>query len=157
VRKGYAESLNKKAIRERQIREVGYECGACPSRVALQLHHKTYKRLGAELVEDLEWLCNKCHKEAHKIGVPKTKVRPKGPTRQSANKKSKKQRRQESYALSKTYVMGRLPGTREELTGKLTGSAKRQAVSAIDDLNRTGHIIKIGNTWHKKLKMCNTR
>jgi hypothetical protein len=125
VKKGYAESLNRKAralgyssysnylksshwkdIRERQIREVGYECGACPSRVALQLHHKTYQRLGAELVTDLEWLCDLCHKKTHKIptgGIKNPKRRnvtvkyiepsPRGrkrPSVQSANKRAKR-------------------------------------------------------------------
>jgi 5-methylcytosine-specific restriction endonuclease McrA len=32
----------------------------------LSLHHKTYARLGKELAEDLELLCNACHESADK-------------------------------------------------------------------------------------------
>lgn len=34
----------------------------------LQVHHRCYDRLGEELVEDLEVLCDKCHRQEH--GLP---------------------------------------------------------------------------------------
>ena len=50
---------------------VCYGCGADGN---LHLHHKTYKRLGCELISvDLIPLCEKCHDKAHK----KEKLNPK--------------------------------------------------------------------------------
>lgn len=46
-------------------------CGAEPGEkdmdgwVRLEVHHKTYARLGAEKMEDLEVLCRSCHAEEH--------------------------------------------------------------------------------------------
>ena len=40
-------------------------CYVCRSKHDLNLHHKTYKRLGRERLSDLVWLCRTCHHEAH--------------------------------------------------------------------------------------------
>ena len=42
-------------------------CERCQSREALQVHHKTYKHLGAEILYpgDLEVLCRTCHALVH--------------------------------------------------------------------------------------------
>lgn len=42
------------------------QCFICRKRSDLQLHHKTYHRLGAELHDDLVILCGGCHLEVHK-------------------------------------------------------------------------------------------
>lgn len=31
----------------------------------MNLHHRTYKRIGEERVNDLRWLCRGCHQLAH--------------------------------------------------------------------------------------------
>lgn len=38
----------------------------CGETQFLSLHHKTYKNLGRELDEDLEWMCGRCHDRHHK-------------------------------------------------------------------------------------------
>src|SRR5207244_4453286 len=43
-----------------------YHCGACPARRGLQLHHRTYERLGNERDADLSWLCDECHGAEHR-------------------------------------------------------------------------------------------
>ena len=48
---------------------AGFRCQKCKKHavedgVVLQVHHKTYERLGKELPEDLVVLCKECHKEA---------------------------------------------------------------------------------------------
>lgn len=43
----------------------GAKCERCGARRTLQIHHKTYARLGRELPEDLEILCRKCHETEH--------------------------------------------------------------------------------------------
>jgi len=43
-------------------------CYVCErTNVQLQLHHKTYKRVGNERLNDLLLLCGDCHKAAHEL------------------------------------------------------------------------------------------
>ena len=51
----YKSKLNKK------------KCYVCEKRFGLQLHHRTYKRLGKEYLHDLIQLCGVCHLKAHKL------------------------------------------------------------------------------------------
>jgi 5-methylcytosine-specific restriction endonuclease McrA len=39
----------------------GYRCLLCNSGERLEVHHRTYERLGNELPEDLSTLCHECH------------------------------------------------------------------------------------------------
>jgi 5-methylcytosine-specific restriction endonuclease McrA len=47
------------------LSQRGAQCERCPTRRGLQIHHKTYARLGRELPADLEILCNACHEREH--------------------------------------------------------------------------------------------
>jgi 5-methylcytosine-specific restriction endonuclease McrA len=49
------------------IRMRSQKCEKCGSCTSLQLHHKTYERLGKELMSDLELLCFSCHHKADQI------------------------------------------------------------------------------------------
>lgn len=40
-------------------------CQICNSAVNLEVHHRTYERLGNEQLEDLTLLCSKCHELFH--------------------------------------------------------------------------------------------
>jgi 5-methylcytosine-specific restriction endonuclease McrA len=42
----------------------GNKCERCESQFNLALHHKTYERLGKELLSDLELVCEGCHRKA---------------------------------------------------------------------------------------------
>lgn len=44
-----------------------HKCRACNSEKRIQLHHKTYRRLGEERDADLVPLCFNCHKNLHAI------------------------------------------------------------------------------------------
>jgi hypothetical protein len=46
------------------IKMRGEKCERCPRTTGLELHHKTYERLGHESPSDLELLCQICHKDA---------------------------------------------------------------------------------------------
>lgn len=43
----------------------GYTCLRCRSTDRLNVHHKTYKRVGFEPLSDLETLCKTCHGREH--------------------------------------------------------------------------------------------
>lgn len=62
----YLQTPQWKQKRIDKFSQVGYECQLCPSKTRLQVHHRTYKRLGRELLSDLTVLCEKCHKIFHK-------------------------------------------------------------------------------------------
>jgi hypothetical protein len=50
------------AVLKRQVRERSRgKCERCHRRPHEQTHHLTYERLGAELLEDLQGLCETCH------------------------------------------------------------------------------------------------
>jgi hypothetical protein len=59
----YLQTPHWRRRRDAAIRAAGYRC-RCGARRELQVHHRTYARLGAELETDLEVLCRSCH-EAH--------------------------------------------------------------------------------------------
>jgi hypothetical protein len=51
--------------RSAAIRNSGGRCESCDAAAPLEVHHLTYRRLGAELPEDLVALCRACHEERH--------------------------------------------------------------------------------------------
>jgi hypothetical protein len=53
-------------------RKHSYEC-PCGARRNLQLHHRTYVRLGAELDSDLEYKCEPCHRRTHRRWTKKVR------------------------------------------------------------------------------------
>ena len=57
----YRETPEWKAKRERKKKQARYRCQVCNSPEELQTHHRTYERLGYELVADLTALCRRCH------------------------------------------------------------------------------------------------
>lgn len=44
----------------------GHKCALCFSKEHLDVHHRTYERLGNELITDLIVLCHDCHFTFHK-------------------------------------------------------------------------------------------
>ncbi len=44
-----------------------YQCYICGSTENLQVHHKTYNRIGKEYLNDLCLLCENCHKKTHEL------------------------------------------------------------------------------------------
>ena len=55
-----------KTRKKKKIVSVGCKCELCSvSDIPLHVHHLTYARVGAELDEDLQVLCEPCHKAQH--------------------------------------------------------------------------------------------
>jgi len=74
MNKEYTKYLNSKEwlnIRL-DILTIRKSCEKCGSKKKLQVHHKHYKNIFKEEPEDLELLCDKCHKNEHKNNL-KTK------------------------------------------------------------------------------------
>jgi hypothetical protein len=51
--------------REEAFAHHGRRCGQCGTNCQLQVHHRSYVRLGAEQMGDLEILCDACHRAQH--------------------------------------------------------------------------------------------
>ena len=56
------------STRARILKRAGDKCEVCGAEGTLHIHHKTYRRVGGnELDEDLIVLCPKCHKRVHEL------------------------------------------------------------------------------------------
>lgn len=64
----YLRSDRWQEIRQRKLLEVDFRCQLCNSDRDLQLHHRTYERLGHEHMSDLTVLCATCHTLFHQHG-----------------------------------------------------------------------------------------
>lgn len=64
----YIRSQHWQDMRRRFYASGAYKgcCWCCGRRnVPLEIHHRTYKRMGHELISDLVALCRECHRESH--------------------------------------------------------------------------------------------
>lgn len=61
----YLKSPYWRAIRRRALIRAGHLCQWCGSAQLLQVHHRTYDRLGHEQPDDLTVLCDPCHSTHH--------------------------------------------------------------------------------------------
>ena len=64
--KQYIRSIDWGLKRKQALIYHGRKCMKCQSKTKLQVHHKTYARLGWECMDDLEILCEPCHSDHHK-------------------------------------------------------------------------------------------
>lgn len=51
--------------RNQALRDAGYRCESCETKRELQVHHKSYQRLGCEEKDDLLVVCRGCHLGHH--------------------------------------------------------------------------------------------
>jgi 5-methylcytosine-specific restriction endonuclease McrA len=61
----YLQSDHWKHMREIALRKAGVQCQLCTSSDRLEVHHKTYERLGEEAISDITVLCRSCHSKFH--------------------------------------------------------------------------------------------
>jgi hypothetical protein len=68
----YLKSPYWKAKRKEIVKLQGGICNKCDNYIS-DVHHKTYKNIGNENLEDLEGLCRYCHKVKH-VDLPMMKL-----------------------------------------------------------------------------------
>lgn len=61
----YLQSQEWRATRNAALKRAAYRCVRCGRKRRLQVHHRTYERLGSEHEADLEVLCEDCHSGHH--------------------------------------------------------------------------------------------
>ncbi len=90
----YIHSAEWATVRTRALRRAQFRCEWCGTKKKLQVHHRSYARLGNESPDDLQVLCKKCHEERHgKIYRPDGSTRSIGKRRQRRAKRLAKARR----------------------------------------------------------------
>jgi 5-methylcytosine-specific restriction endonuclease McrA len=60
----YLASAAWRRVRRLALRRARWRCERCGARGQLDVHHRTYRRLGVERPEDVEVLCPSCHEQA---------------------------------------------------------------------------------------------
>ena len=63
----YLRSPEWQALRLRVLKRDGYKCAHCGASKPLDVHHKTYERVGRERMRDLVALCRECHEAEHEV------------------------------------------------------------------------------------------
>jgi 5-methylcytosine-specific restriction endonuclease McrA len=61
----YLRSAHWQKTRLDAVRRAGYRCERCGAGGRLEVHHRTYARIGHERPGDLAALCRSCHRAAH--------------------------------------------------------------------------------------------
>lgn len=61
----YLQTAGWRTRRNQALRDASYACGRCGATRDLEVHHRSYERLGAERPQDLEVVCHGCHKGHH--------------------------------------------------------------------------------------------
>lgn len=61
----YLRTKHWEQIKQRKLSQKNYKCEICGAKRNLNIHHKTYERLGCEELTDLQVLCKRCHELIH--------------------------------------------------------------------------------------------
>lgn len=69
--KVYLKSKEWKVKRQAAILYYHGRCRKCRSTKNIEVHHKTYRNIFHESLEDLQLLCNKCHRAYHRKQIKK--------------------------------------------------------------------------------------
>lgn len=64
--KSYIHSIEWGRKRQQAFEYHGRVCNRCGATRRLQVHHRNYHRIGDEAMDDLEVLCEDCHRHEHR-------------------------------------------------------------------------------------------
>jgi 5-methylcytosine-specific restriction endonuclease McrA len=64
----YLASPEWQGTRDDALHQAKHRCHICNSRHQLEVHHRTYERIGRERPDDLTVLCRPCHALFHRYG-----------------------------------------------------------------------------------------
>lgn len=62
----YLKTAHWQRVRGLALEQAGHMCDLCARDKQLEVHHRTYERLGFERQSDLIVLCHDCHQDHHK-------------------------------------------------------------------------------------------
>lgn len=62
----YLRTAHWQRVRELALDRAGHQCELCSHTETLEVHHRTYERLGFERPADVIALCHDCHRDFHR-------------------------------------------------------------------------------------------
>lgn len=62
----YLHSAHWQRTRQLALEHYGRSCFSCGATSQLQVHHRTYERVGSERLRDLAVVCDDCHRRIHR-------------------------------------------------------------------------------------------
>lgn len=65
----YMQTAHWQRVRALALESAGAACELCAGKVRLEVHHRTYERLGFERPDDVIALCHECHRDHHRALV----------------------------------------------------------------------------------------
>jgi len=140
-REEYLRSEHWRTVRQGALERADHRCQVCNGDKHLDVHHRTYERLGAELDHDLTVLCRTCHSVFHD-----RKRNPKKP----AKSKRPSQSRDDAFAQRREYALAAIrengPMTTREVA-RLTGMKVGKTGAALAWLRNHGRLQRSGDRW----------
>jgi 5-methylcytosine-specific restriction endonuclease McrA len=104
----YLESAEWKAKRRGALERADHRCQVCYSKRRLQVHHRTYARVGEERDADLTVLCTRCHRLFHEKGglrdQPAQPLKGTSKSKDKARLKQQSRKRQRQKRAAKRYA-----------------------------------------------------
>jgi len=159
-RNEYLQSEHWKTVRIGALERAGHRCQVCNNSKSLDVHHRTYERLGEELDGDLTVLCRKCHDIFHSNGkVARTKKSKRPPSVVSLQREEARSSRQNwskmdlaTQVKCRDDVLTALASCEDgtarsnELAG-LTGYRTQAIGSCLVSQRRNGLVVKRKGRW----------
>jgi hypothetical protein len=62
----YLQTAHWQRVRTLALEQAGHSCDLCARGARLEVHHRTYERIGFERQSDLIVLCHDCHSDFHR-------------------------------------------------------------------------------------------
>lgn len=132
-----------KARRIAALERAGDRCQVCNSSKRLQVHHRTYERVGREDPGDLVVLCTRCHRLFHKHGA------------RAKSGSTKKQKKRGKTLTTQEAIMRRLDCGRTYSTAEiaeLVGRGKSHTGVALVELKKAERVCRVGKKrWRVNL------
>lgn len=112
-REVYLRSEHWLRVRREALARAAHRCQVCNTDKALDVHHRTYERLGAERPADLTVLCRRCHDIFHKATKPRDKPRPAKAEKAQSRRQRKAQRKRDNRAGAHAAAMAEMKARNE--------------------------------------------
>lgn len=142
----YLASGHWRDTREAALERAGRRCQLCNGAKRLDVHHRTYERVGAEHPGDLTVLCRGCHEHFHGVGDKKKRhlaAQPIAPDNWSMLAADEQQKLREQVAR---FLSEQGPATSKRLAGCC--DRRTQVVgSCLVDMRRRGLVGKHKSRW----------
>lgn len=141
-REVYLRSEHWQRKRAAALEAAGYRCQVCNENQRLDVHHRTYERLGREAPGDLTVLCRRCHELFH------ANKRPKGNARRGEKLADRAARPMLMKPIHKRILRALQDGplTAAELAAILE-TKRGTAGAACSTLRKWGRVTKEGRYW----------